>query len=118
MGDNDEDHPLYGIFSTLDVDGDGYLSRDDVTEALGTIGLPLSVDEIFEKLDPNNSGIIDFDQFIDGASLFTGGGEDDNSDEEVSTCSTGTNYEGVESRAVVWSSCADFNCRLRLCVSA
>ena len=84
MGDADESHPLYGIFSTLDVDGDGYLSRDDLTEALATIGLGISVDEIFEKLDPKDSGIIDFDQFIDGASLFTGapGDADDDDDED------------------------------------
>jgi len=77
MGDVDEDHPLFGIFSQLDVDGDGYLSHDDLTEALQGLGLGISVDEIFEKLDPNDNGVIDFDQFIDGASLFTGGGAED-----------------------------------------
>eukprot|EP00750_Incisomonas_marina_P000528 INCI1041.2.p1 GENE.INCI1041.2~~INCI1041.2.p1 ORF type:complete len:1179 (-),score=296.47 INCI1041.2:265-3801(-) len=83
MGD-DESHPLFGIFSTLDVDGDGYLSRDDVTQALATIDMGISVEEIFGKLDPGNTGIIDFDQFIDGASLFTGGpqSEDDEDEDE------------------------------------
>eukprot|EP00750_Incisomonas_marina_P000531 INCI1041.5.p1 GENE.INCI1041.5~~INCI1041.5.p1 ORF type:complete len:667 (-),score=97.07 INCI1041.5:2160-4160(-) len=84
MGD-DESHPLFGIFSTLDVDGDGYLSRDDVTQALATIDMGISVEEIFGKLDPGNTGIIDFDQFIDGASLFTGGpqSEDDEDEDEA-----------------------------------
>lgn len=83
MSEPDVTHPLYSIFQTLDVDNDGYLSRDDVTSALATVGLGLSVEDIFAKLDPQNSGIIDFDQFVDGASLFTGGGENIEDEEDT-----------------------------------
>ncbi len=82
MGDADESHPLYPIFRQLDVDGDGYLSREDLTEALASIGLGITVDEIFRQLDPSDTGKIDFDQFIDGAQLFTGGGSGNNDTED------------------------------------
>jgi Ca2+-binding EF-hand superfamily protein len=82
MADGDESHPLHPIFRQLDVDGDGYLSREDLTEALASIGLSITVDEIFLRLDPSDTGMIDFDQFIDGASLFTGGGGGDNDTED------------------------------------
>ena len=59
---------LYNVFKSIDKDGDGQLDRKEVKEAYSKNESIFSseeeIDEIFNKIDVNNTGHIDFSEFL------------------------------------------------------
>ena len=59
---------LYNVFKSIDKDGDGQLDRKELKEAYSKNESIFSseeeIDEIFNKIDVNNTGHIDFSEFL------------------------------------------------------
>lgn len=64
----DEKTKLYNVFKSLDKDGDGQLDRKELKEAYSKsesiFGSEEEIEEIFKKIDVNNTGHIDFSEFL------------------------------------------------------
>ena len=56
------------MFSVIDVDGDGVLSREDIRKAYNVhLGRNLTnedIDDIFQRVDTDLSGFIDYPEFL------------------------------------------------------
>lgn len=60
---------LANVFKLIDKNGDGKLSKEEVRQGFGMHFGPISdeqVDELFENVDIDKSGFIDFSEFIVG----------------------------------------------------
>ena len=63
---NQEESQLGSLFKLLDVNGDGRLSKEELTEACSKIG-SINIEEIeaiFENIDIDKSGFIDYSEFL------------------------------------------------------
>ena len=64
----DEKARLYKVFKSLDKDGDGQLDRSELKEAYGKnqklFSTEQELDSIFDKIDVNKTGQIDFSEFL------------------------------------------------------
>ena len=56
-----EDDNLTKAFALFDVDGNGSISRDELITCLGILSEDMS--GIFETIDENKDGMIDFEEF-------------------------------------------------------
>ena len=56
-----EHHNLTKAFALFDIDGNGYISRDELITWLGII--PEDISSIFDTIDSNKDGFIDFEEF-------------------------------------------------------
>jgi len=70
MSTKDETSELMGIFKELDANGDGQLSRDELIlgykKLMGEPQAIVEVDDLLAKLDKNNSGFIEYSEFVLG----------------------------------------------------
>lgn len=64
----EEKNEMLGMFQSLDTNGDGVLSRDEIYEGykqtLGEIEAKKEVDRIMSEVDIDNSGTIDYNEFV------------------------------------------------------
>lgn len=56
-----EKNNLTKAFALFDIDGNGYISRDEIIACLGILSEDIS--SIFETIDENKDGFIDFEEF-------------------------------------------------------
>ncbi|XP_061172568.1 uncharacterized protein LOC133181934 isoform X2 [Saccostrea echinata] len=65
---DDIKHDLKKAFRVLDINGDGFISKEELREVLTKMGETLTdqeVDEMMEKADKNKDGKIDYDEYVD-----------------------------------------------------
>ncbi|ESO01022.1 hypothetical protein HELRODRAFT_123894, partial [Helobdella robusta] len=58
---------IRAVFSIFDMDKDGYITMDEVVEVLLSMGSRPShecIEEVFEQVDLDGNGKIDFDEFL------------------------------------------------------
>ncbi|XP_039142595.1 calcium-dependent protein kinase 33-like isoform X1 [Dioscorea cayenensis subsp. rotundata] len=62
--DNDEN--LYKAFQYFDKDGSGYITRDEIKQAMQEYGMgdDATIDEIIDDVDTDKDGRIDFEEFV------------------------------------------------------
>ncbi|KAH7690048.1 Non-specific serine/threonine protein kinase protein [Dioscorea alata] len=62
--DNDEN--LYKAFQFFDKDGSGYITRDEIKQAMQEYGMgdDATIDEIIDDVDTDKDGRIDFEEFV------------------------------------------------------
>jgi calcium-dependent protein kinase len=61
-----ETKDLRELFKAMDLNGDGKLSREELFSAFDSDN-PLLVNKIMQKVDADNNGFIDFDEFLQAA---------------------------------------------------
>ncbi|OIW19544.1 hypothetical protein TanjilG_06999 [Lupinus angustifolius] len=54
---------LRKVFSTFDKNGDGFITKQELMEALRNFMTDSEIDDTFVKFDSNEDGLIDFDEF-------------------------------------------------------
>merc|ERR1712048_1525703 len=61
-----DDDPAMLMFEAIDMDGDGYITRDDVRNFVRKKEFPgkLDADALFDGLDPLGSGRVSFEDFL------------------------------------------------------
>lgn len=69
MDKNDpvKDNELYQAFKVFDSDGDGFVTLEEFTRAMKTLGLETEIQKIrnlFQELDGNNDDKVDFHEFV------------------------------------------------------
>lgn len=69
MDKNDpvKDNELYQAFKVFDSDGDGFVTFEEFTRAMKTLGLETETQKIrdlFQELDGNNDDKVDFYEFV------------------------------------------------------
>ena len=83
----EEDDTLRQIFTQLDVNGDGQLNLQELTEGLQHAGLSRRTQSLFNVLDVDNQGSVNWNQFQKVGSGFLSvlqqGGEEDSSEDDV-----------------------------------
>lgn len=78
---------LKRVFATFDKNGDGFITKLELRESMKNIGISLTakdVDEMVERVDANDDGLIDPDEFCELYESMGGGGGggDDERDRE------------------------------------
>ncbi|XP_057969236.1 calmodulin-like protein 3 [Malania oleifera] len=74
---------LKTVFATFDKNGDGFITKQELRESLGNIGIVATerdVEEMMERLDANGDGLIDADEFcqlFEPATRGSGEGEEE-----------------------------------------
>ena len=66
---------LKGLFALGDENGDGVLSKEELTKLLGMSGFSFSasaIEELITSCDKNGDGVIDFAEFIGMAHVLRG----------------------------------------------
>ncbi|KAL3535995.1 hypothetical protein ACH5RR_004456 [Cinchona calisaya] len=59
-----EDH-MYAAFSYFDKDGSGYITKDELQQAVEQFGMgDVHLDEIMREVDQDNDGRIDYNEFV------------------------------------------------------
>ncbi|XP_056022814.1 uncharacterized protein LOC125649260 isoform X2 [Ostrea edulis] len=61
-------HDLKKAFRVFDINGDGFITREELREVLTKMGETLTdheVDEMMENADKNGDGKIDYDEYVD-----------------------------------------------------
>jgi Ca2+-binding EF-hand superfamily protein len=62
------DSQLKARFGVFDKDGDGFITREEMTSIVAELGMtaewtPKAIDALFSEADSNGDGMIDFDEF-------------------------------------------------------
>ena len=62
-------HLIHEVFRRFDTDGSDGLSREELLQVMYQLGVPVNEEkdseELFDELDADSSGVIDFDEFDD-----------------------------------------------------
>ena len=68
MTNEDEKSELGKIFKSIDLDGDGNLTKEEILQGYEQhFGIPITeeqVNEMFEKIDLDGNGTIDYTEFV------------------------------------------------------
>ena len=62
---------LKAAFQSMDANGDGFVSKDELKSMLSSLGEPVDdsvIDEMIAVADTNGDGKIDFNEFVAAAS--------------------------------------------------
>ena len=61
-----DEKKLGDLFRSLDKNGDGILSKSEIEEGYDALGIPVSpfINELMKKLDSNNNGTVDYNEFL------------------------------------------------------
>ncbi|VFQ77164.1 unnamed protein product [Cuscuta campestris] len=73
------DPGLQGVFATFDRDRDGYITKEELKASLEKMGISTEdgdVAEMVERVDGNNDGLVDLEEFSALYGEFAGGGEE------------------------------------------
>ncbi|MDA9434992.1 EF-hand domain-containing protein [Bradyrhizobium sp. CCBAU 51627] len=115
------DAALKDLFSQIDADGDGKITKSEFENALGAGGTNLAqADDVFSKLDSNSDGSVSLDEMskalkpghhghhhaqgAGGSGDVTGGGSDSSSQSGGgSTATTTTNADGSTTTTVTYA---------------
>lgn len=67
-----EREDMFKFFRNIDKDGDGKITKEEllsglITMSYFTVNIREKVEDIFERLDTDKSGIIDYTEFITAA---------------------------------------------------
>jgi len=79
MADQKKKEKALQVFQTLDTDGDGILTPEELAEIVE----PEDLDGVMAKLDLDDDGHVNFDEFYKGFDAFLGGDEEDEGDEDL-----------------------------------
>ncbi|KAJ0967883.1 hypothetical protein J5N97_024800 [Dioscorea zingiberensis] len=62
----EKDENLYKAFQYFDKDGSGYITRDEIKQAMQEYGMAddATIDEILDDVDTDKDGKIDYDEFV------------------------------------------------------
>ncbi|XP_019183881.1 PREDICTED: calmodulin-like protein 7 [Ipomoea nil] len=66
---------LKGVFATFDKNSDGFITKQELKESLRNIGIVMEdgeIAEMVEKVDENNDGLVDLDEFCELCNSFLG----------------------------------------------
>lgn len=68
---------LKGVFATFDKNDDGFITKQELKDSLKNIGIWMEdkdIAEMMEKVDENQDGLIDLNEFYELCNSFLGGG--------------------------------------------